>query len=229
MNDRPPLRALLLDIDGTLLDSNDAHARSWAQTLEQHGCPVPYERVRSLIGKGSDHLLPDLLGIDADGTLGERLVADRRRRFVADWLPKLAPTRGARELLERLKAAGIERVIATSAGESELDGLLRQAGIADLVDIATSSGDAEHSKPDPDIVCAALAKADLDAEAVLMLGDTPYDIEAARRAGVGTIALRSGGWWNDAALAGAVAIYDDPADLLAHWDESPLARRASRR
>jgi len=111
-----------------------------------------------------------------------------------------------------LKTNGLRVVIATSAGKEELDALLRQAGVDDLIDRATSS-DAGASKPDPDIVSAALRQAKLPPAAAVMVGDTPYDIEAAKRAGVKTIALRCGGWWDDAALAGAVAIYDDPAAL----------------
>ena len=114
-------------------------------------------------------------------------------------------------------------MVATSSSGDELHQLLRQARVDDLIEKATSSSDAENSKPDPDIIQAALKKGKLRPQDSVMLGDTPYDIEAAGRAGVPTIALRCGGWWDDAALAGAVAIYDDPAALLADIDRSPLA------
>jgi phosphoglycolate phosphatase-like HAD superfamily hydrolase len=117
-------------------------------------------------------------------------------------------------------------VVATSAGADELALLLRQAQVDDLIEQATTSDEAGRSKPDPDIVCAALAKGGLRPEAAIMLGDTPYDIEAAARAGVASIAFRCGGWWDDRALAGALAIYDDPAALLADFDRSPLVRGA---
>jgi phosphoglycolate phosphatase-like HAD superfamily hydrolase len=120
-------------------------------------------------------------------------------------------------------ARGLTLVIATSAGGDEMRGLLERAGVGDLIDDATSSGDVESSKPDPDVIGAALRKGRLRAEETVMLGDTPYDIAAAARAGVPTVALRCGGWWDDLALGGAVAIYRDPADLLAHYDESPLS------
>ena len=119
-------------------------------------------------------------------------------------------------MLERLLADGLVLVVATSAGD-ELSALLNQAGLADLIEVAATSNDAAKSKPDADIVQAALAKAGIAANVAVTLGDTPYDIQAASAAGVGTVALRCGGWWKDADLAGAIGIYDDPADLLSRW------------
>ena len=220
-----PTEVVLVDIDGTLLDSNDAHARSWAQTLAAHGRPVPFERVRPLIGKGGDKLLFELAGIDDDGDEGRRIAEARRRLFQERFLKDLRPTRGARALLERLRGEGIGVFVATSASGELVDALLRQAGVERLVDGSTSSNDAAHSKPDPDIVQAALRRTGKPACEAMMLGDTPYDIEAASRAEVDTIALRCGGWWDDAALAGAVARYDDPQALLDDFERSPIARR----
>ena len=220
MSARP--RGVLIDIDGTLLDSNDAHAQAWVDALREGGRDVPFEQVRPLIGMGGDKVVPELTGFAEDDPDAEPFVASKKRHF-ARRLPTLRPFPGARALLERLRDQGLTLVIATSAGGDEAGKLLERAGVADLISEQTSKGDVESSKPDPDIVCAALAKGGLDAGEVLMLGDTPYDVEAARRAGVGTIAFRCGGWWDDAALGGAVAIYDGPADLLARLDESPLA------
>ena len=217
------ISGVLLDIDGTLLDSNDAHARSWADTLSRFGFDITFERVRPLIGKGSDKLLPELTGLDPEGDRGKQLTEERRELFLRECLPHLRPTRGARELVQRLRDDGYRLVVATSSSGEELDQLLRQARVDDLIERATSSSDAESSKPDPDIICAALNKGKLRAQEAVMLGDTPYDIEAAGRAGLPAIALRCGGWWRDTALAGAVAIYDDPAALLATIDSSPLA------
>lgn len=177
---------------------------------------------------GADRLLAELLGLAADDPLAKQLADERSRLFLERWLPSLGPTPGMRALLERLRAEGLTLVVATAAGESELPALLGQAGIEDLVDAATSSSDVRHSKPDPDIVEAALRRCGVEAAAALMLGDTPYDIEAARAADVDTIALRCGGWWDDAALAGAAAIHDSPATLLAQWTQSPLGRRRAR-
>ena len=207
-----PVRALLLDVDGTLLDSNDAHAQSWVDIFQRHGFAIPFDRVRPLIGEGGDKLLPQLTGIDAGSPAGKALSDERRALFLEKYLPALRPTRGARTLVETLKARGVRVVIATSSNEKELGPLLHQAGVADLIQRTTTSDDGA-SKPDADIVRAALEQAKVAAEEAMMVGDTPYDIEAARRAGVRAIALRCGGWWSDAALGGAVAIYDHPADL----------------
>ena len=220
MSARP--RGVLIDIDGTLLDSNDAHAQAWVEAMRECGQDVPFDRVRPLIGMGGDKVVPELTGFSEDDPGAEPFVASKKRHF-ARLLPTLRPFPGARALLERLRAEGLTLVVATSAGGDEAGKLLQQAGVADLVEEQTSKGDVQSSKPDPDIVHAALAKGELGAGDVLMLGDTPYDVEAARRAGVGTIAFRCGGWWDDAALGGAVAIYDGPADLLARFEESPLA------
>jgi HAD superfamily hydrolase (TIGR01549 family) len=224
----PGLKGVLLDIDGTLLDSNDAHAQSWTEIFRQSGRDIPFERVRPLIGKGGDKLLPELTGVDHESEEGKRLSAARKQLFAADYLPKLQPTRGARGLVEALKREGLKIVIATSSSGDELDALLRQAGVNDLIERATSSDDGD-SKPDPDIIKAALAKGRLRPDEAVMVGDTPYDIEAASRAGVAAIALRCGGWWDDAALEGAAAIYDDPAALTADADRafSSAARAAA--
>src|SRR5687767_1316954 len=214
---------VLLDIDGTLLDSNDAHAQSWVEIFRRHGYGIAFEHVRPMIGKGSDKLVPELTGLDPETGKGKEMTEERSRLFLHDYLPKLRPTRGARDLVQRLRDDGFCLVVATSAGGDELDQLLRQAGIDDLIEKTTSSSDAESSKPDPDIIQAALKKGKLRPHTAIMLGDTPYDIEAAGRAGVAAIALRCGGWWNDAALKDAIGIYDDPAALRAGIDRSPLA------
>jgi HAD superfamily hydrolase (TIGR01509 family) len=127
------------------------------------------------------------------------------------------PTHGARALVEFLRERGKTVAVATSADDEEMTALLEQAGVADLIPRRISSDDADNSKPDADIVVAALLRTGSAPEAAVMIGDTPYDIEAARRAGVAAIALRSGGHWSDAHLSGALAIFDDPAELLKHW------------
>ena len=212
------IRGVLLDVDGTLLDSNDAHAQSWVEIFRRHGFDIPFERVRPLIGKGGDKLLPELTRIDSESPRGKKLSDERRALFLERYLPALRPTRGARLLVEKLKASSLRLVIATSSGEKELQALLRQAGVADLIERATSSADGA-SKPDPDIVRAALEEGRLGPHDAVMVGDTPYDIEAAGRSAVRTIALRCGGWWDDAALSDAIAIYDDPAALASDFDQ----------
>jgi HAD superfamily hydrolase (TIGR01509 family) len=214
------LKGVILDIDGTLLDSNDAHAAAFAKAFAEHGFEIPFEHVRPLIGMGGDKLIPSLTGFGQDTDEGRGIAERKNGLFEELYLPKLKPTRGAHALIERMIADGLTLVIATSAGEEEMRGLLRQAGIDELIDAATSSADVERSKPDPDVIGAAVKKSQLKPDELVMLGDTPYDIEAGAKAGVATIVLRCGGWWDDDALEGAMAIFDDPADLLAHW---PLA------
>ena len=219
-----PIRAVLLDVDGTLIDSNDAHARSWVDAFAEAGVQTTFERVRPLFGWGGDKLMPVISGIEEASPAGQKLSERRRAIFLKRYLPAVKPFPQVRALIDRLKAAGFKLVVATSANSDELSALLRVADASDLAPTATSSDDADRSKPDPDIVEAAVERAGFPVEQVLMIGDTPYDIESAMQAGVGVIALRCGGW-DDEELERAVAIYDDPADLLAHFEESPLLHR----
>lgn len=212
-------------MDGTLIDSNGAHARAYVDAARELGLALDYEEVRQRIGKGGDKLVPEVSGLSEEEGKGKELSRRKKEIFSRHYLPGLKPTPGARELLERLRDEGIQRVVATSAKKDEMRELLEQVGIAELIDQATSSDDAEESKPDPDIVRAALKQAGSPREQTLMLGDTPYDVQAARRAGVRIVAVRCGGW-SDPDLTGALAVYDDPRDLLAHFDASPFGRRA---
>ncbi len=215
-------KGVLLDVDGTLLDSNDAHALAWVDALEEQGLTVPFEKIRPLIGKGGDKLLAEVAKIDLESPEGEALSKRRRAIFESVYLERLLPFAGTRALLERLRTMGLRLVVATSASGDELTGLLRQAGVIDLIDAEATSSDAERSKPDPDIIHAAIARAKLPPRELVMLGDTPYDVEASRKAGVRVIAFRSGGGWSDADLEGASAIYDGPGELLAELEDSIL-------
>ena len=220
------LRGVILDVDGTLVNSNDAHARSWMEALAEHHIAVDFAQVRPLIGMGGDKLLPRLCGISAESTQGVEIATRRGELFRERYLPQLKPFPKTRELVTRLIAAGLRPAVASSAQEQELAQLLRIARVDNLMQGVSSASDTKHSKPDPDIVRAALQKLDVPAGAALMIGDTPYDVEAARKLGVGTIGLRCGGR-SDSELAGAIAIYDDPADLLAGFVDSPLGRATS--
>lgn len=218
-------RAVLLDVDGTLVDSNDAHARAWVDAFGEFGRAIPLERVRPLIGKGGDKLMPEVTGIDSESEEGKRIDARRSAIFKERYLPHLKPFPRASELLARMRGEGLTLVVATSAKKEEMEPLLEICGATELVSRRTSSDDAENSKPDGDIIAAALKRAEARADEALMLGDTPYDVEAASRVSVGTVALRSGGW-EDVALEGAVAIYADASDLLHRYETSPFARRS---
>ncbi len=216
------LRGVILDVDGTLVDSNDAHTSAWVEALQRGGYNVPREKVRRLIGMGADNLLPEAITVEKDSEEGKRLSDWWREIFTADYLPKLKAFPKTRELLEKMRENRLKLVVASSAEAEMLETLLDIARVADLVESKTSSDDAENSKPEPDIVKAALDRLGMGANEVLMLGDTPYDIEAAGKLGIGVIALRCGGF-TDVDLERAVAIYDDPEDLLKKYDKSPLA------
>jgi HAD superfamily hydrolase (TIGR01509 family) len=213
---------VLFDVDGTLVDSNDAHARAWVDAFAESGVKVDYEQVRRSIGMGGDKLMPAVAGFTEDSALGKQISARRSEIFKAKYLSAVKPFAHADWLLEELKMRGFTAVAASSAKEDELRALLTIAGAESLLDEATSSDDAEGSKPEPDILHAALRKAGAEPREAVMIGDTPYDVEAAKRAGVACIGFRCGGW-SDADLAGAIAVYDGPADLLQRLDESPLA------
>ena len=221
-----PVKAVLFDVDGTLVDSNDAHAAAWVSAFREHGVTVDAALVRRCIGMGGDKLMPAVSGIEEESERGSAIAARRGEIFKTKFLPALKPFKDAHRLVAALKERGFTAVAASSAQKDELSALLQLAGAEWLMDSATSSDDADESKPAPDIIEAALEKAKATPADAIMIGDTPYDIEAATRAGVKTIAFRSGGW-SDADLKGAIAIYDGPWDLLARVDESALATRSS--
>ena len=210
-------RAVILDVDGTLVDSNDLHARAWLEVLGEAGHRPRLEDVRRLIGMGGDKLVAAVTGWPEDDPRTSAIGDRRSEVFRTRYLPEVRAFPGARALVERARDLGYRVAVGSSAREEELGPLLEIAGVTDLVETATSSDDAERSKPDPDIVVAAVRRLGLPAGACVMVGDTPYDLEAAQRAGVDLIAVRCGGW-RDEDLRGAIAIYDGPADLLGWFD-----------
>ena len=218
---------MILDIDGTLVDSNDAHAHSWVETLREAGYDVPFGVIRSMIGMGGDKLLPAAVGIEVDSEPGKRLTERRSEIFRKKYLPNLQAFRGSRDLARRIKEEGLKLVVASSAGSDELESLLEAADVADLVEETTSSSDAKESKPDPDIVQTAVRKSGFKPEELVMLGDTPYDVAAATGAHVPIIGFLCGGWKAEE-LTGAVAIYAGPGELLEWYDESLLGQRKSK-
>jgi HAD superfamily hydrolase (TIGR01509 family) len=215
------LRGVIFDLDGTLVDSNDAHANAWAKAFLEAGRTVPFSRIRPLIGMGGDKLLPAAADISAESEEGKTIANRRGEIFRTEYLPRLNAFEGARELLQKLKVAGLGLAVASSAAKEELVPLLRLAGAQEWIDEKASGDDAQNSKPAPDIVGVALGRLHCAPDEALMIGDTPYDVEAARKAGTRCIAFRCGGW-SDVELAGALAIYDGPLDLLRRLDRSPL-------
>lgn len=217
------LQGVILDVDGTLVDSNDAHAHSYVEALAENGFDVPYDDVRCAIGMGGDNLLPAVAHVEKDSEAGKKITERKGEIFKAQYLPHLKPFPDVRALLERMRASGLKLVIASSSKEEELQSLLKIADVTDLLDATTSEADVQNSKPAPDPIVVALKKGGLSPNAVYMVGDTPYDIASASKAGVRTIAVRCGGW-SDEGLKDAAAIYDDAADILAQYDQSPFAR-----
>ncbi|HEV7251927.1 MAG TPA: HAD family hydrolase [Mesorhizobium sp.] len=218
-------KAVIFDVDGTLIDTNELHARSWAETFRHFGHPVPVDEIRPQIGKGGDQLMPVFLersAVEEKGEAMERFRAELVKRA----LPQTRTFPFVRELFERIRAAGMRIALATSAKAEELEHYLEIAGIPDLVDARTSSDDAERSKPEPDIFRAALERLDLPPAEAVVVGDAPYDAKAAGKAGMRAVGLLSGGF-PEAELrqAGCVAIYRDAEDLLRNFETSPLAPR----
>jgi HAD superfamily hydrolase (TIGR01509 family) len=225
---RLQLETAIFDVDGTLIESNRAHAETWADALREYGMDVGADAIRPLIGIGGDKLLPKVANIEAESRLGNA-IAQRKKALFAERLPTLKPTRGARSLVEHLRASHIELAVATSADEEEMSALLKAAGVGDLFPIRSSKDDAAQSKPDPDIVHAAMRRSRAAPATTMMIGDTPYDVEAARRAGIRIIALQCGGYWSDSDLQRATAILADPAELLEYFRaEANRAKKAVR-
>ena len=220
------LRAVILDVDGTLVDSNEAHAHAWIEALRTHGYDTTFGVVRRLIGMGGDKVVQMVTGLEDDHPTARQITATRQRIFAKQYLARIRPFPNSHALLSRMRADGLRLIVASSAQRAELSALLESTQFLDLIEDVVSAADVDRSKPAPDLVGAALEVLGLLAWQALMLGDTPYDIEAARQAGVATIALRSGGW-DDRDLRRAVAVYDDAADLLAHYQDSPFACAAA--
>lgn len=216
------IKGVLLDVDGTLVDSNDVHAQAWLDAFAEFGHTASWEQVRQLIGMGGDQLMPRVIGVESDSPEGKR-INECRSELLHSRIATIKALPGIPGLLERMREEGLRLVAASSAQSNELEPLLEIAQAKELIQARTSSSDADKSKPEPDIFQAALDQLDMECDEVVILGDTPYDLEAANKARIRMIALRSGGF-SDANLAGAIEIYDDPADLLARYDESILAR-----
>ncbi len=218
-------QAVIFDIDGTLLDSVDAHAEAWRQTFLRFGRDLPFAAIRAQIGKGGDQLLPVFFSEREVALIGKVMEKTRGNLFKSEFMPRVKPFPGVRPLFERMKRAGLRIALASSAKKDELEHYAKLLEIADLIEAGTSTDDAEKSKPHPDIFEAALEKlGKLAPEKCLVLGDTPYDAEAADKAGIRTVGVLCGGFPEaDLKQAGAIAIYQDPADLLRRYDASPFA------
>ncbi len=219
-------KAALFDVDGTLVDTVDIHAQAWVDTFRHFGLDTSFDEIRRQIGKGGDQLLPGLVPPEMLAERQEEIEQFRADLFKRDYLHRAVPFAAVPDLFRRLRERGIRIALASSGKEEEVAHHARRLGIEDLLDSQTSSDDAERSKPFPDIFEAAARKLGLaDPSEAFVIGDTPYDAEAARAGGFSTIGVLCGGFPESALRsAGCVAIYRDPQHILEEFDSSPFAK-----
>ncbi len=219
------VQALLCDIDGTLVQSNWLHAAAWKDAFAILGIELELEDVRRQIGKGGDELIPVFVPWWKRQAIEEPLEAYRKFIFKTQYLSQVQALPRARDFLLRVKQSGIRPALSSSASKEDLAIYKQIVGMDGLLDEETSADDADKSKPHPDIFAATLKKLGVAPSDALALGDTPYDAEAAGKAGVFTLGVTTGGWSEPELLqAGCVEVYRDVADLLDHFDQSALAR-----
>jgi HAD superfamily hydrolase (TIGR01509 family) len=219
------VKAVLCDIDGTLIESNWLHAAAWRDAFAFIEIKLDLEEVRRQIGKGGDQLVPYFVPWWKRDFVDEPLKKYRKCIYEQDYMPKVKPFPRVRELLERMRQAGIRVALASSSKKDELDYYKRLANIDDVVEKNTSVDLADKSKPYPDIFQATLKKLDIKPAEALALGDTPYDAEAAGHAGVWTVGVTSGGWSEQELLyAGCIEVWKDVSDLLANFERSAFMR-----
>ena len=226
------IEAVIFDIDGTLVDTVDFHAQSWDRTFQHFGHQIPYEQIRAQIGKGSDKLMPVFFSLEElnesdDGqstTFGERMRDYRRELYKREYHSRIKAFPQVRELFKRIKADGKRVALASSATKDDVATYKQIMDVEDLIDAATTTSEVESSKPEPDVFFVTLDKlGGIAPNNVIVVGDTPYDAEAAGKANLRTIGVLSGGFPEEnLRQAGCIAIYQNIADLLAHYDESPL-------
>jgi HAD superfamily hydrolase (TIGR01509 family) len=213
-------RAVLLDVDGTLIDANYQHALAWYRAFRANGLVMPIWKIHRHVGMGGDQLVPALIGEEADAEKGAD-IRETRKEIYEELIEEVAPLDGAHELIADLKERGRTAVLASSAPEKEIDHYLDLLEARDLADGWTTDDDVEATKPEPDLVRAALVMARTD-EAILV-GDTPWDIESARKSGIETITVITGGYSEQELRdAGAVGVYESVQELRAHLEEPPF-------
>ena len=215
------IKAFIFDVDGTLINSNDFHAEAWQKALAKKGFDIALGKIRAQIGKGADTLLPEFLTKEEVEKYENELGDLRTEIFRNEYLDRVKPFPKVRELFEKIKADGHKIALASSANEDEVEAYKKIANIEDLVEKTTSADDAEKSKPHPDIFDAALELlGNPKLETVLVVGDTPYDVEAASKAKLKIVGVLSGGFTEkDLREKGCIEIYKDAADLLENYQE----------
>jgi HAD superfamily hydrolase (TIGR01509 family) len=216
------VQAALLDVDGTLIDSNYQHALAWYRAFRRNGFVLPIWRIHRAVGMGGDQLVPALLGQEADDEHGERIRGNRDRIF-EELIEEVSPLDGARALIVELKEHGLRAVLASSSPQEELDHYLDLLDAREIADAWTTKDDVDATKPEPDLVVAALEKAGVEAAGAVMVGDTRWDIEAAGKVGVQTVCVITGGWSEqELREAGAAAVFESVNDLRERLGETPL-------
>ena len=214
-------RAAVLDVDGTLVDTNYHHALCWFRAFRRHGIVLPVWRLHRHVGMGGDKFVAALAGDQVEERLGDEL-REAWERLFDELIDEVEPLEGSRELVADLKERGRSVVLASSAIAKHLDRFLDLLDVRELADSWTTKDDVEASKPEPDLVEAALQKA--GTRDAVMVGDTPWDVEAARRAGIETVAVITGGFSEQELRdAGAVAVFESVEELRRRLDETPLA------
>jgi len=217
------LKAVIFDIDGTLIDSVEAHARSWQQALEKYGKKVPLETIRKMIGMGSDQMLPEFFSAEQLERFGRELDEYKAGLFKREYLAHVRPFPRVRELLLRIHKSERKIALASSGSREDMDHYKRLTNVEDLVESGSSGDDVQRSKPAPDIFSEALKSLKLEAHEAIAVGDTPYDSEAAGNIHLRTIGIT--GFWTDEQLrqAGCIEVFSSPADLLDRYERSALA------
>ena len=214
-------RAAILDVDGTLVDTNYHHALAWFRAFRKHGIVLPVWRLHRHVGMGGDKFVAAVAGDEVEERLGDDLRDDWEQLF-GELIDEVEPLEGAHELVEDLKGRGLSVVLASSSIEEHLDHFLDLLDVRELADGWTTKDDGEASKPDPDLVRAALEKA--GTRDAVMLGDTPWDVEAARKAGLDTVCITTGGFAEqELREAGAVAVFESVRELRERLGETPLS------
>jgi len=217
------IRGVIFDLDGTLVDSNELHVLAWHDTFRHFHKDIPLERLREQIGKGGDQYLPEFLNEQEMREFGEEADKYRGEVFKKEYLPHVKPFPKVRELFEQLRADGKKIALASSGKETEVRHYEKLLRIEGMVDSMTTADQVAQSKPKADVFLAALNLLKLPASEAIAVGDTPYDIEAAKKIDLRIIGVRCGGFSEDLLREeGAIAIYSDPADLLEHYYQSPL-------
>lgn len=211
------LKAVVFDVDGTLVDSNEYHVDAWADAFAEFGVPIQRDVIRSQIGKGGDLLVPDLLGARELRRFGETLKSRRGEIFRERYLSRVKPFPDAERIIRALSDLGLGIALASSSDPDEVEHHLESIGAGDVVSVSTSKGDAETSKPSPDIFEAAMKKLGVG-DSIIVVGDTPYDILAAHRLALPIIAVRSGGF-PDESLSKAEFLFDSVGDIPEHLSE----------